>query len=247
MNSPFPYQIFPLGDTAFTVDYGNIIDEAINNEVIARFQELQQHPLPGMIEAVPAYSSITVYYNIIAVRKLSGDKTAYQWIKEEMEKRLQQPALSAAIEERLVKIPVCYEKEFAPDIEALAKAKGLTVDEVIHIHSSTTYKVYMLGFLPGFPYMGLVDERIAMPRKPQPVNVAAGSVGIAGRQTGIYPFNSPGGWQIIGRTAPPASLAPQNPPGGGTLEPQSITFLKAGDRVQFYAVSKEECLMIAKQ
>lgn len=237
-SSAFPYRIFPLGDSAITVDYGNRIDEAINREVIARFHELQQHPIPGMTEAVPAYCSLTIHYDIIAVHKKAGNISAYEWIKAAIEKRLAEPARYPTAEERLVRIPVCYDKAFAPDLENLAVTKGLSAEEVIHIHTSCTYKVYMLGFMPGFPYMGQVDERIAIPRKQQPVHVAAGSVGIAGLQTGIYPFDSPGGWQIIGRT--PVSLASLNSPEGGTLEPERITLLKAGDRVQFYPISKEE-------
>jgi inhibitor of KinA len=249
----FTYRIFPLGDTAFTVDFsrkdslgGNIINENINNEVIARFNELKRYPLPGMIEALPAYSSLTVYYDIMALRKkIPSDKTVYEWISKEMENRLQQPSRQDEKEERVIKIPVCYEREFAPDIHHLAKTKNISVEEVIQIHTATAYKVYMLGFMPGFPYMGEVDEKITMPRKSQPVNVAAGSVGIAGKQTGIYPFASPGGWQVIGRT--PAPLTSLNPSEGGALDPESITLLKAGDKVQFYSIMKQEFESIAKQ
>jgi inhibitor of KinA len=226
-----PYRIFPLGDSALTIDFGNRIDEAINKEVIARFNQLQQQPLPGMIEAVPAYSSLTIHYDVFASKKkVTAGQTVYEWMKERAEEILQQPVLHNEITERLIKIPVCYEDEFALDIHYLAATKNITVDEVIRLHTSKRYKVYMLGFLPGFSYMGEVDEKIAMPRKPQPENIAAGSVGIAGKQTGIYPLASPGGWQIIGRT--PLQLF-------DVIRDEPI-LLRAGDMVEFYSITKDE-------
>lgn len=239
MSSPaLPYRIFPLGDGAITVDFGNVIDELINEEVITSFHELREHPIPGMKEVVPAYSSFTVYYNILSVRKISGNNAlAYEWIKQQIETRLQRPASETVLTNRhpemggrLVKIPVCYEDEFALDIRRVAGAKNISVEELIRLHTAKIYKVYMLGFLPGFAYMGETDEKIAVPRKPQPVSIAAGSVGIAGRQTGIYPLASPGGWQIIGRTA----LKLFDP------ERSEPTLLQAGDHVQFYSVNKKE-------
>jgi inhibitor of KinA len=227
----FPYRIFPLGDSAITVDFGNCIDETINKEVIARFNQLQQQPLPGMIEAVPAYSSLTVYYDVMTLKKkASSHQTVYEWMKQQLEERLQQPVQQNQTAERLVNIPVCYDEEFAWDIHHLATIKNISADEVIQCHTSKPYKVYMLGFLPGFPYMGQVDEKITMPRKPQPVNIVAGSVGIAGKQTGIYPLASPGGWQIIGRT--PLKLF--------DVANEESTLLRAGDTVRFYSITKNE-------
>ncbi len=246
MSSPvLPYRIFPLGDAAITVDFGNVIDEQINKEVIARFHELREHPIPGMTEVVPAYSSFTVYYDILSVIRIAGNNAiAFEWMKQQLEIRLQQPASEGPtgllrrvltdryqeMNERLVKIPVCYEDEFALDIRRVAGAKNISVEELVQIHTAKIYKVYMLGFLPGFAYMGETDEKIAVPRKPQPVSIAAGSVGIAGRQTGIYPLASPGGWQIIGRTALKLFDAEKSEP----------TLLHAGDMVQFYSISKKE-------
>ena len=232
MNYPvIPYRIFPLGDTAVTVDFGNCIDEAINREVVARFNQLQQHPLRGMIEAAPAYSSFVVYYDVLKVRKaIPPGHTAFEFIKQQLEDRLQQPVQQNDLTGRLIKIPVCYEDEFALDIQHLSTTKNISIDEVIQIHTAKQYKVYMLGFLPGFAYMGEVDEKIAIPRKAQPVNIMAGSVGIAGRQTGIYPLASPGGWQIIGRTPLKLFDATKEEP----------ILLSAGDKVQFYSISKNE-------
>jgi inhibitor of KinA len=234
----FPYRIFPLGDSAITIDFGNYIDEALNKEVIARFNQLQEQPLAGMIESIPAYSSLTVYFDVMALKKnILPHQTVYEWMRQQLEERLQQPVQQNKIKERLLNIPVCYDEEFALDIYHLATTKNISVDEVIQIHTARQYKVYMLGFLPGFAYMGEVDEKIVMPRKPQPVNIAAGSVGIAGKQTGIYPLASPGGWQIIGRTA----LKLFDP---SAKEP---TLLRSGDMVQFYSISKNEFELINKK
>lgn len=232
MNYPIiPYRIFPLGDTAITVDFGNRIDEALNNEVIARVNQLQQYPLPGMIEVVPAYSSFTVCYDVLSVKKtINAEQTVFELIKQQLVERLQQPVHPKKTVLEIISIPVCYDIEFALDIQYLAGTKNISVDEVIDIHTSKNYKVYMLGFLPGFAYMGEVDERIIMPRKLQPVNITPGSVGIAGKQTGIYPFASPGGWQIIGRT--PLKLFDT-----GNEEP---ALLKAGLTIQFYSISKTD-------
>lgn len=225
-----PYHIYPLGDAAITVDFGNRIDPGINREVIARFNDWRNRPLYGMIELIPAYSSLTLHYDILAVRKKAGTDTAQQWIKKQVEERLREPVSPGTGQERIVRIPVCYEKEFAPDLLRLAGAKDLSVEEVIALHTARTYKVYMLGFLPGFAYMGEVEDKIAMPRKPQPANVPAGSVGIAGKQTGIYPLASPGGWQIIGRTALKLFDRDKEEP----------ALFKAGDNVEFYSITKKE-------
>jgi inhibitor of KinA len=229
--NPLSYRIFPIGDNAITVDFGNIIDEVINNEVIARFNELTLDPLPAMIEAIPAYSSLTVYYDVVKARKLTANgQTAFEAIKLELEKRLEQPVQQKNVSERVIKIPVCYEEEYALDMRQVTATKNISAEEVVQIHTSVIYKVYMLGFLPGFAYMGEVDERITVPRKSQPVTVMAGSVGIAGRQTGIYPFASPGGWPIIGRT--PLTMF--------DAYREDTTLLKAGDSVRFYSISKYE-------
>jgi inhibitor of KinA len=234
----FPYRIFPLGDAAITVDFGNCIDETINKEVIARFNQLQQQPLIGLIEVIPAYSSITVYYDVMALKeKIHSHKKIFEWMKQQLEERLQQPVVQNQIKERLLKIPVCYDEKFAMDIQHLATENNISVEDVIRIHTSKKYKVYMLGFLPGFAYMGEVDEKITMPRKPQPVNISEGSVGIAGKQTGIYPLASPGGWQIIGKT--PLKLF--------DADKEEPTLLRAGDTVQFYSITKNEFELIHKK
>jgi inhibitor of KinA len=232
MTSPdIPYRIFSLGDAAITIDFGNCIDERINQHVIAIFYHLKQQSLPGMIEAIPAYSSITLYYDVFAVKKkIPNGINVFEWMCQQLRILLHQTIEFKVVPERLVKIPVCYETEFAPDLQRMAAIKQISVDEVIQTHISKRYKVYMLGFLPGFSYMGEVEENIAIARKPQPVNVAAGSVGIAGKQTGIYPLASPGGWQIIGRT--PIKLF--------DAQLEEPTVLNAGDTVEFFSINKKE-------
>jgi inhibitor of KinA len=232
MNQPNPsYRIFPLGDHAVTIDFGNVINESINKTVLALFEQLCHDPPPGMIEAVPAYSSLTVYYDIYSISKtLSGGKSAFEFVCGKLNERLDQTIPNLNGSSRLIEIPVCYEAELAPDLGRLAGEKNISAEELIHIHNSMQYRVYMLGFLPGFSYMGEVDERISAPRKMQPAMVAAGSIGIAGKQTGIYPFASPGGWQIIGRT--PLKLF--------DTEKQEPSLLKPGDTVRFISISKNE-------
>jgi inhibitor of KinA len=227
----FSYQIFPLGDTAITVEFGNCIDEQINQMVIPLFHQWKQRPLPGMTELAPAYSSVTVYFDLLKVKKQAGNISAYEWMKQQVEQRLGERNLYAQeTPGKPIRIPVCYEKEFAPDIFRLAELNNISSEEVVALHTAKTYRVYMLGFLPGFPYMGMVDKKIAMPRKAQPIAVSAGSVGIAGTQTGIYPFDSPGGWQIIGRT--PLKLFDAERDGPVLAQP--------GDYVQFFSISKKE-------
>ena len=225
------YNIFPLGDAALIIDFGNVIDESINKLVHAVFHELLKDPIPGVIETVPAYCSLTIYYDVLFVRKKTGAKeTAFEWIAEKVKEYLSRERIEVEENGALIRIPVCYENEYGPDLNFIAMQNKISVEEIIHLHISRTYRVYMLGFLPGFAYMGMVNEKIATPRKQFPAPVEAGSIGIAGRQTGIYPLNSPGGWQIIGRT--PLQLFDK-----GKNDP---TLFRTGDTVQFYSITKDE-------
>jgi len=231
MNPQSPYTIFPLGDNALVIDFGNIIDEQINKLVHSVFYQLQNDPIPGMIEAVPGYSSLTIYYDALFIRnKLNKQPTAFTWVCESLKKYVSTENIETGDPPVLIKIPVCYDKEYGTDLDFIASQNNIPIEEIIQLHSSATYRVYMLGFLPGFSYMGLVDERISSPRKQQPAAVEAGSVGIAGRQTGIYPFKSPGGWQIIGRT--PWKLFDK--------EKVNPVLFKSGDHVQFYSIRNDE-------
>ena len=225
------YKISSLGETALFIDFGNTIDESINKLVHSLFYQLQNDPIPGMIEAVPGYSSLTIYYDILFIRNtLNKQTTAFEWISESLKKIIPKENIETGDPQILIKVPVCYEIEYAPDLGFIASQNKISHDEVISLHTSATYHIYMLGFLPGFAYMGMVDEKIASSRKQKPVFVEAGSIGIAGKQTGIYPFRSQGGWQIIGRT--PLKLFDK--------EKINPVLFKAGDKVQFYSITKDE-------
>lgn len=213
-------------DWGLLVQFRDSIDPELNAWTRLVANRLEQVHLPGILEVVPAYASFLVIFDPL---QLDTD-------------RLQQEVLSCCedkgpeellqAEENTVKIPVCYQGEHAPDIEEVARHNNLSVQEVIDIHCKPEYLIYMLGFAPGFPYLGGLDPRLHTPRLDTPRELLpAGSVGIAGSQTGIYPLPSPGGWRIIGRT-PLRLFAPeQNPP---------VPYYAPGDRLKFYPVGQEE-------
>ena len=223
MNTSPPH-IYSLGDSAITLDLGNCIDEDLNTRALAIYDWLEGHPLEGVIDRIVAYSSVSVFFDPTRVR---GRTAVSEWLWKAWQQTVTVPP---AIDGRDIRIPVCYEGEYAPDLDAVARQKGLSCEEIIDIHCSVTYRIYMIGFLPGFPYMGKIDPRLEIPRKPRPMPVIAGGVGIAGLQTGIYPLNSPGGWQIIGRTPMHLFDRDTDPP----------ILLRTGDRVRFYRVSRSE-------
>ena len=219
-------RIFPLGDAALTVEFGNEISIELNNRVIRLARFFENSPFPGFIETVPAYASLSVFYDVSSVRKNFPEfPTAFEAVKSFAENARRITEESAETESRLIEIPVCFAAEYALDLASVAAKNNLSEKEFVEIYLSRNYRVYMLGFLPGFAYLGEVDERAAAPRKDSPrLKVPKGSVGIAGRQTGIYSLESPGGWQIIGKTN--VELF--------TPETESPTFLQAGDSVRFY-------------
>ncbi len=219
------YQIYPLNEKAICIDFGNVIDENINDLVLTLVDYCRKQPFEGLMEWVPAYSSLTLFYDLIAVRVNYPEfNTAFQMVSNYLEKILANTENIKSFTEKTIDIPVIYDGE---DLSFVAAYHGLTVGEVIEIHTSPTYRVYMMGFLPGFAYMGGLNPLIATPRKPTPRRqVPAGSVGIAGMQTGIYPADSPGGWQLIGRT----SLALYMP----FASPK--TLLQAGNKVKFIPI-----------
>ena len=220
--------IFPLGDAAATIELGNRIDTALNGKVLGMLQWFETHRFEGLKDCIPAYSSLTVLYDPYLVQtKVQPDSTVFEWVSRQLSTAFQQSGNETAGPSTIHRLPVCYEGEYAPDLPALAKEKQLSESDIIGIHTAGLYRVYMIGFLPGFAYLGPVDERITAHRKQQPVMVAPGSVGIAGMQTGIYPVSSPGGWQIIGRT--PVKLFDPHVPIPVPVKP--------GDQVQFYPVT----------
>lgn len=190
---------------------------AVHEKIISLHRQLIKNPFEGLVESVPAYSSLAVFHR----KKFEDVKIIIETLLEK---------LSAGTEQttNIIRLPVLYDGE---DLDTVARQHQLSADEVIRIHTSRTYRVFMIGFLPGFPYLGEVDERIATPRKSAPrTAVAAGSVGIAGKQTGIYPQQSPGGWQLIGRTPLKIFDASKKTP----------CLLCAGDSVAFYAITLQE-------
>lgn len=221
-------RIYPLSETAITIEWGDRMEESLHQLVLNLDHLLRQQPFPGLVECVPAYVSLTVFYRADRIAYLQNE-APFQFVKRTLEGLLLQMPEGVPDTQNLVSIPVCYDDEWAPDLDLVASLNGLSKEAVIAMHQQGVYRVYMMGFLPGFAYMGILDESIAAPRKPTPrAKVEAGSVGIAGRQTGIYPLDAPGGWQIIGRT--PCSL----------FDPEKANpfLLKTGDMVQFYAISE---------
>jgi inhibitor of KinA len=222
-------KILPLGDNCVTIDFGNEISVELNTKAISLASRFQHNPFPGFIEAVPAYSSVAVFYNFIQVRRnFSEFDSAFDAVASIADNFLAQPHDTQKPESRVMEIPVDLSQGAALDLNVIADFAGISPDEVIERFVARSYRVYMLGFLPGFAYMGEVDEIIAAPRKDSPqIKVPKGSVGIASRQTGVYPLESPGGWQIIGRTTAEMFSADRDPP----------CLLSPGDQVRFVRIS----------
>jgi inhibitor of KinA len=224
------FAIFSLGDQAVTISFGNSIDDEKHEQVVSLKNWIAQNKFHGLLDVVVAYNSLTVIYDLFVV-KSHVKATAFEFVKSFIEKGVDESSSGIIASGKQIRIPVCYDEELAPDMVYLCDARKLTKEEVIEIHSGKKYKVYMVGFLPGFAYMAEVDSRITVPRKQKPrEKVDAGSVGIAGTQTGIYPVSSPGGWQIIGRT--PKKIFDR--------ERDVPVLLEAGDVVEFFPISKKE-------
>lgn len=222
-------KFIPAGDVSLVMEFGNSISPLINSKIRNMANILIQTPIKGIIEIIPTYRSISIIYNPIEIEydELVNHLT-------ELESSLGEGTKG---EIRIVELPTVYGGEYGPDIEYVAKHNNLTVDEVIKIHTSRDYLLYMLGFTPGFGYLGGMSEKIATPRLQTPrTKIPAGSTGIAGSQTGIYPIDSPGGWQLIGRT--PIKL--YDP----LAEPPVL--LNAGDYIRFVPIDEEEYLRIEK-
>jgi inhibitor of KinA len=228
-----------LGDRAILIQVGSSIDEATHRRVRAVQSRLSQCVIAGVVELVPAYTSLAVHYDPAQLEQPAADDTSAP--HDRLCARLAEVLARAEVEQlptqRYVEIPVVYGGEFGPDLEDVARQHGLSADEVIRIHGGGDYLVYMIGFAPGFPYLGGLDPRLATPRRSVPrTAVAAGSVGIGGDQTGVYPIESPGGWHLIGRTPRRLFVANREPP----------TLLQAGDRVRFRAISSREFDILEK-
>lgn len=217
-------EFIPYGDRAVLVNFGNRIDLKINTLVHDFDAVLMKENIEGVIEAIPAYSSVTVIYDPKVLNfNVLVKRLRTLWKKG---KRFRVNSSKESIE-----VPVVYGGDYGPDLEFVAKHNNLSLEEVVKIHSSCEYIVYMVGFTPGFAYLGGMSLKIATPRLPNPrMSVPKGSVGIGGNQTGIYPVESPGGWRIIGRT--PLKLF--------DIQKEPPVLLKPGAKVKFIPIDEDE-------
>jgi inhibitor of KinA len=214
--------IEPLGDCALVIHFAKVINRELNQHIHALAKQIKMQQPLGITDMVPSYQTLAIFYQPHQIEFKTLQKIVLQ---------CNENAQASADQSRQIDIPVCYEHACAPDIALLAEHCQLSIDEVIKRHTQTTYDVYFLGFKPGFAYLGDLDTSIRMPRKNTPrLQVPAGSVGIGGEQTGIYPQITPGGWQIIGCT--PLQLF--NP------DLASPCLLQPGDSVRFVAISSAE-------
>ncbi|MBU9714361.1 5-oxoprolinase subunit PxpB [Evansella tamaricis] len=235
--------ISPLGDRAVRLEFGTEISEQINDLVHrAAFFIREKQPVFGVEEIVPAYSSLTLFYNPLVVLYEDVVFEIEVCLKELIERKEMKREFKGGVElsRRLITIPVLYGGEVGPDLQEVASLNGITAKEVVELHSKPIYRVFMMGFAPGFPYLGGMSEKIATPRRKEPrVHVEAGSVGIAGSQTGVYSVGSPGGWQIIGKTPVPL------------FDPYVVNkdpvLFHAGDMIQFIEINKVEYNKIFKE
>ena len=216
--------ISPVGDRAISIDFGQVIDPTINRHIRQTIERIKELQLDGIIELVPTYCALLVEYDAMLY--------SYSEICNIIEPTLEEGMTNTTNElVTVVEVPTVYGGEFGPDLSFVASHNHLSEDEVISIHSGTDYLVYMLGFIPGFSYLGGMDSRIATPRVSSPRTVIpAGSVGIAGEQTGTYPSDSPGGWQIIGRT--PVTMY--------DMSKAQVALLNAGDYVRYVPIDESE-------
>jgi len=224
-------QFYPLGESAVVVQFGAAIKRHTHQQVQALSAYLDAHPFPGFVEYVPAFTTVTVYYNPLETSHNEAT-SPHDHVTTTLESMLDQTTEEAEPSTpRIVEIPVCYGGKFGPDLALVASHTHLSAEEVIALHTQPEYLVYMIGFAPGFPYLGGMPEQLVIPRKEKPrTKVPAGSVGIAGKQTGVYSIQTPGGWQLIGRT--PLRLF--------TPQAETPSLLSAGDYIRFISITERE-------
>lgn len=216
-------KILTAGDSSILIQFGNAIDPDINARIAATVQLMREQHIEGVVDMIPAFCTLLINYDPRVI--------SYDEMKMRMEKILSVEIAAGARKKKVFEIPVCYGGEFGPDLPTIAEHAGLSEQEVIDIHTSTDYLIYMLGFLPGFTYLGGLDERIHTPRLANPrIRIPAGSVGIGGSQTGIYPMDSPGGWQLMGLT-PVKTYDPER---------EVPILVEAGDYIRFVPVDRAE-------
>ncbi len=223
-------RILPAGDLSVVAEFGNEISTACNEKVRLLNENLKKSEMKGIVETVPTFRSLLVYYDplIISYEKLCECIRTASDTKGDIK----------SDSKRIVEIPVYYGGKYGEDLADVAEHVGMSEEEVIKLHSGTDYLIYMLGFLPGFPYLGGMDQRLETPRLSNPrTSIPAGSVGIGGEQTGVYPITSPGGWRLIGRT--PLKLYDN--------ERENPTLYQAGDYIHFQPIDEEEYNRIEEQ
>lgn len=214
-------KIVAASDSALLIEFGNSVSQQMHARVLALFRALLAEGDPRIRNLHPGYASLSIDFDPL---RLTHDQ-----LTARVEKLVDAETGVKAVSSRTIEIPVCYDSEFGPDLGDVAAHNNISIEEVIHLHSSAAYLVYFLGFTPGFAYMGGLSEALRTPRVATPrARVAAGSVGIAGEQTGIYPIDSPGGWRLVGRTPVRMFDASANPP----------TRLQPGDTVRFTAITR---------
>jgi KipI family sensor histidine kinase inhibitor len=216
-------RILTEGDCSLLVVFGKQISPDINRKISATVQLMKEQHIEGVVDVIPAFCSLLINYDPRVI--------SFEEIRERIQGIIKVDVKAGERKKKIYEIPVCYGGEYGPDIENIAKHAGLTVEEVIKLHSSRDYLIYMLGFLPGFCYLGGLDERIHTPRLANPrIKINAGSVGIGGSQTGIYPLDSPGGWQLMGMT-PVKTYDPER---------EKPILVEAGDYIRFVPIDEAE-------
>jgi inhibitor of KinA len=210
----------PASDRSLLVYFGQQITNQAHRSVLQLFRLLETDPIGGIVNLHPAYASLLIDFDALKIGHSELETILRRYLDRLDQVRLPEPPL--------VEIPVCYGDEFGPDLNEVATLHGMTCDQVIELHTSTIYEVYFFGFVPGFAYLGGLPDRLTAPRLSTPrKSVPRGSVGIAGNQTGVYPFSVPGGWRLIGRT-PLEMFRPDR---------NDMSLLSMGDKVRFTSVS----------
>ena len=218
------------GDSSVLIVFGDTISTEINQRISATVKLIKEQRIEGIVDMIPAFASLLINYNPLVIN--------YDTIRRRLERILRMDTRAEAAAKRVFEIPVCYGGEFGPDLGDIAENAGLTPEEVVEIHTSRDYLIYMLGFLPGFCYLGGLDERIHTPRLSSPrLRIPAGSVGIGGSQTGIYPMDSPGGGRLMGMT-PVKTYDPQR---------ETPILVQAGEYIRFVRIDEAEYRRIAAQ
>lgn len=220
-------RILTAGDSSLLVEFGKEISPEINRRIANTVQLMREQQIEGVVDVIPAFCSLLINYDPRVI--------SYEKMKKRIQALVRVDIKRGETSKRLFEIPVVYGGEYGPDLAFIAQNAGLSQEEVIKIHSSSDYLIYMLGFLPGFCYLGGLDERIHTPRLSTPrIKIPAGSVGIGGSQTGIYPLDSPGGWQLMGMT-PVKTYDPDR---------EVPILVEAGDYIRFVPIDEAEYLRI---